>query len=126
MNTLTDINISFSRNLVNNAVSSVSGKRAVSQIISDLISTQTMEIPFKEWQGSALMSLLGEACSNLTASVIAEQIRTLIVKYVPYVEIQDIQYVLDPDNQRYLFTLYYNLVRSTEIIEQTLTLSVII
>ena len=123
MKQLNDINIDFSRNLVNNSVSSVSNKRAVAQYIYDLLDTQTLEIPFKEWQGSGLSSLLGEACSNLTASVIIEQIRSLIEKYITYIEIQNITYLIDYDNQKYIITLYYNFVSSTEVIEQTLMLS---
>lgn len=118
-----DINVSFSKNFVNNSVASVSDKRAVQQFVVDLLNTNTMEIPFKEWEGAGLSTLLGEACSNINASIIVEQIRLLLEKYNPYIEIQDIQYLLDPDNQRYVITLYYTLVNATDIIEQTLYLT---
>lgn len=121
---LYDINIALNRNIVNHAVSSVSNKHAVAQYISNLLQTQTLEIPFKEWEGSGLSAMLGEACSNITASVIAEQIRGLIEKYIPYVELQDITYLLDPDNQRYVFLLYYSFINQTDVIEQQITLSV--
>ena len=120
---LFDINTSFSRNLVNNSVSTVSNKHAVAQMIYNLLDTQTLEIPFKEWQGSGLSAMLGEACSNITASVIAEQIRGLIEKYIPYIELENITYQLDPDNQRYVFILYYSFVNETDVIEQKLVLS---
>lgn len=123
MKQLNDINISLNKNLVNGSVSSVSNKRAISQYIYNMLDTNTIEIPFKEWQGSGLSALLGEACSNLTASVIVEQIRGLIEKHIPYIELQDITYVIDYDNQTYIIKLYYNFVSNTEIIEQTLTLS---
>lgn len=118
-----DITTGLNKNFVNNSVASVSNKRAVEQFIVNLLNTNTLEIPFKEWEGCGLSELLGEACSNLNASIIVEQIRILIEKYIPYVEIQDIQYLLDLDNQRYVITIYYNLVNNTEIIEQTLYLS---
>lgn len=120
---LYDINTAFNRNLVNNSVATVSNKHAVAQIIYNLLDTQTLEIPFKEWQGSGLSALLGEACSNITASVIAEQIRGLIEKYIPYIELENITYLLDPDNQQYVFILYYSFVNQTEVIEQKLVLS---
>ena len=120
---LFDINTAFSRNLVNNSVSTVSNKHAVAQMIYNLLDTQTLEIPFKEWQGSGLSAMLGEACSNITASVISEQIRGLIEKYIPYIELENITYQLDPDNQRYVFILYYSFVNETEVIEQKLVLS---
>ena len=126
MKQLNDINISFSKNLVNGSVASVTNKRAVAQYIYNLLDTKTLEIPFKEWQGSGLSALLGEACSNLTASVIVEQIRGLIEKYIPYIELQDISYVIDYDNQTYIIKIFYNFVSSTEVIEQTLTLSTVI
>lgn len=118
-----DINIGMNINGVNRSVSSLSNKRAITQFISNLIMTQTTEIPFKEWEGSRLMGLLGEACSNITASVIVEQIRALITKYVPYVELRDIKYLLDPDNQCYRITIYYSIVNDLSVIEQTLILS---
>lgn len=120
---LFDINTAFNRNLVNNSVATVSNKHAVAQIIYNLLDTQTLEIPFKEWEGSGLSALLGEACSNITASVIAEQIRGLIEKYIPYIELENITYLLDPDNQQYVFILYYSFVNQTEVIEQKLVLS---
>ena len=123
MQNITDINLSFSRNLVNNSVSTVSDKRAVAQYIYNLLQTNTLEIPFKEWQGSGLSALLGEACSNFTASVIVEQVRVLLTKYIPYIELQDITYLLDPDNQSYVITIYYNFINKDELIEQTITLS---
>lgn len=118
-----DININFSRNKVNGTVSNLSNKRAVAQFIYNLLDTQTIELPYKEWQGSGLSGLLGEACSNITASVIAEQIRSLITKYIKYIELQDVTYIIDPDNQKYIFTIYYTFINDTEIIEQTLELS---
>ena len=123
---LIDINTSFNKNLVNNTVSTVSNKRAIAQYILNLLDTNTLEIPFKEWLGSGLSSLLGEHCSNLTASTIIEQIRNLIEKYVPYVELQDIRYDIDYDKQTYVIYLYYIIVNTTEVIEQTLTLSTIV
>lgn len=123
MKQLNDVNVNFNRNLVNNAVSTVSNKRAVAQFISDFLQTNTLEIPFKEWEGSGLSALLGEACSNLIASVISEQIRGIIEKYITYIELQDITYVIDPDAQKYIFTLYYTFVGEMNIIEQDLVLS---
>lgn len=120
---LFDINTSFSRNLVNNSVSRVSNRHAVAQFIYNLLDTQTLEIPFKEWQGSGLSGLLGEACSNITASVIVEQIKGLIEKYIPYIELRNITYLIDADNQRYVIMLYYSFVNQTDVIEQQLVLS---
>lgn len=122
MKELKDINMSFNRNLVNNSVSSLSTKRAVAQYIYNLLDTQTIELPYKEWQGSGLSSLLGEACSNITASIIVEQIKSLIIKNIPYIELQNISYRLDPDGQAYYITIYYSFVNDTEVIEQTLEL----
>lgn len=119
-----DINIGMNINSVNRSVTNVSNKRAITQMIANLIMTQTSEVPFKEWEGSRLMGLLGEACSSITASVIVEQIRALITKYVPYVELRDITYLIDPDNQNYRITLYYSMVNDLDVIEQTLNLSV--
>ena len=123
MQTVYDVNLNLNQNYVNHSVSSVSGKRAISQFIVDLIRTNTQEIPFKEWEGSRLSALLGEACSNLNASIIVEQIRILIEKYIPYVEIQDITYLIDYDNQRYIITLYYYILNTNEVIEQELSLN---
>lgn len=126
MRKINDINIHFSQNYVNRSISSVSNKQAISQFIVDLIRTNTQEIPFKEWEGSRLSQLLGEACSNLNASIIVEQIRILIEKYIPYVELQNITYKIDPDNQQYVILLYYVILNTTEVIEQQLTLSTLI
>lgn len=123
MKNILDINTGLQRNLITNAVASVSRRHTIAQYIYNILDTQTLEIPFKEWQGSGLSGLLGEACSNITASVISEQIRTLIEKYVKYVELQNITYYIDPDNQRYIFILYYTILNDPEIIEQTLELS---
>jgi len=123
MKEIYDININFNQNYVNHSVSRVSNKHAISQFIVDLIRTNTQEVPFKEWEGSRLSKLLGEACSNLNASIIVEQIRILIEKYIPYVEIQDITYLLDPDGQNYIITLYYLILNTNEVIEQQLTIS---
>ena len=123
MKNILDINTAFNRNLITNAVASVSRRHAVAQYIYNMLDTQTMEIPFKEWQGSGLSGLLGEACSNITASIISEQIKILITKYIPYVDLKNITYQIDPDNQKYIFILYYTIVNEPEVIEQTLELS---
>lgn len=123
MKNILDISTGLQRNLITNAVASVSRRHTIAQYIYNILDTQTLEIPFKEWQGSGLSGLLGEACSNITASVISEQIRTLIEKYVKYVELQNITYYIDPDNQRYIFILYYTILNDPEVIEQTLELS---
>lgn len=122
MRKIADIQTGFQRNIVNNTVSIVTDKHAVAQYIYNLLMTNTIEIPFKEWSGSGLNSLLGEACSNITASIILEQIRSLIEKYIPYIELQDMQYKIDYDNQTYRIIIYYNLVNETELITQELTL----
>lgn len=123
MKAIKDISINFNRNYINGAVSSVTNKHAIAQMIIDLLDTQTLEIPFKEWQGSGLSALLGEACSNINASVIVEQIKFLIDKYIPYIELVNITYAIDYDNQAYKITLYYTFVNDLEVIEQTLILS---
>lgn len=123
MKNLLDIADGFHRNLINNSVASVSKKHAIAQYIYNILDTQTLEIPFKEWQGSGLSGLLGEACSNITASVISEQIQMLIEKYIPYVSLKNITYYIDPDRQKYIFILYYTIVNDPEVIEQTLELT---
>lgn len=123
MKQLNDINVGFNMNMVNRSIATVTNKRAVAQYINVLLETNTLEVPFKEWMGSGLSDLLGEACSNLNAAVIVEQIRVLIEKYIPYIELQDITYLIDPDNQNYVITIYYNFISNAEIIEQTLTLT---
>lgn len=123
MKNVRDINVGLTKNLVNDTVSSVSNKHAVSQIILDLLQTNTMEIPFKEWEGSGLSALLGEACSNMVAAAIIEQIRLLIQKYIKYIEVNDITYRIDFDNQRYIFLLKYNFVSDVTIVEQELILT---
>ena len=123
MKALKDINVSFNKNLVNGAVSNVTNKHAIAQIILNLLDTKTLEIPFKEWQGSGLSALLGESCSNITASVIVEQVRYLIEKYIKYINLVDIKYSIDYDNQTYILTLYYSFINDLEVIEQNLTLS---
>ena len=117
-----DIQTGFRRNPLNNSVSVVSDKHAVAQFIFNLLDTSTIELPYKEFQGSGLSSLLGESCSNINASVIQEQIRTLIKTSVPYVELQDITYQIDYDNQKYIFILTYTLINSSEEIQQKLEL----
>jgi phage baseplate assembly protein W len=123
MKNIVDVNTAFNRNIITNSVSSVSDKHAIAQYIYNLLNTQTLEIPFKEWQGSGLMALLGEACTNITASIISEQIRVLVTKYVPYVELQNITYYIDPDNQKYIFILYYTILNNPNVVEQTLEFS---
>ena len=95
MKQLNDINVGFNMNMVNRSIATVTNKRAVAQYINVLLETNTLEVPFKEWMGSGLSDLLGEACSNLNAAVIVEQIRVLIEKYIPYIELQDITYLID-------------------------------
>ena len=124
MKKLLDIQTGFRRNVITNSVSTVSEKRAVAQMISNLLSTETIEIPFKEWEGAGLQALLGEACSQLTANVICEQIRFILEKYMYYIELQDISYKIDYDNQRYIIILYYTIVGNPEVIEQTLYLEI--
>ncbi len=124
MKKLLDIQTGFRRNVITNSISTVSEKRAVAQMISNLLSTETIEIPFKEWEGAGLQALLGEACSQLTANVIIEQIRFILEKYMYYIELQDITYKIDYDNQRYIIILYYTIVGNPEVVEQTLYLEI--
>lgn len=124
MKKLLDIQTGFRRNIITNGVSTVSEQRAIAQMISNLLNTETLEIPFKEWQGGGLQNLLGEACSQLTANVICEQIRFILEKYMYYIELQDVQYVIDYDKQTYIIILYYTITGNPEVIEQKLYLEI--
>lgn len=120
---IVDINTAFSRNRVSNTVVTVSQKDAVKQFIYNLIALGG-EIPFQEWKDSGLQSLLGESCNNVNGTVICEQVKQLIIKYVKYVELQEINFKIDPENQIYVIYLFYNIIGSPDKIEQELNLSV--
>lgn len=88
--TYTDLDFTFRRNPVTDAVSVKRDIEAVKQSIVNILSTNRGERPFIPDFGANIRSYLFENFDGVTASLVKEQVRVALANYEPRVRILDL------------------------------------
>ena len=109
-----DIDLSFTRNLVTSDVVQIEDVIAVKRSVKNLVQTNFYERPFQPELGCGIRELLFEPYSPLTAVFLKRKISEVITNHEPRVRLEDISLDDDPDRNRLKVDLYFYVVGVNE------------
>jgi hypothetical protein len=96
-----DIDLTFRRIPVTGDVAIRYDDQAVISSVRNLLLTNFYERPFQPNVGSNLSGLLFEPSTNITASILADEITNVIKNYEPRALLNDIKVTLTPDQNAF-------------------------
>jgi phage baseplate assembly protein W len=102
-----DIDLTFSRIPGKNDIALSYDDKAVIRSVRNLLMTNFYDRPFQPKIGSNINKLLFEPISDITASIIQDDIITTIQNYEPRVSIASIEVVADIDNTAFNVKLQF-------------------
>jgi len=88
-------------------------EQAVIASVRNLLLTNFYERPFQPDVGSNLTALLFEPATNITASLLSNEIQNVITNYEPRATIQNISVNLTPDGNGFQVTLSFFIGNNT-------------
>ena len=109
-----DIDLSFTRNLVTSDVVQIEDVIAVKRSVKNLVQTNFYERPFQPELCCGSRELLFEPNSPLTAVFLKRKISEVITNHEPRVRLEDISLDDDPDRNRLKVDLYFYVVGINE------------
>ena len=101
-----DIDFTFTRKPVVGDVALSYDEQAVIRSIRNLLSTNLYERLFQPDIGSTLNQLLFEPVTEITASLIDDEIRRMIFNYEPRATISELTVTASPDDNKFNVSLY--------------------
>jgi len=96
-----DLDLTFKKLPVTGDVSLRYDDQAVIASVRNLLLTNFYERPFQPNLGSNLSGLLFEPATNITSSILADEIRNVISNFEPRAQINSINVTLAPDNNSF-------------------------
>ncbi len=117
-----DISASFQINPLNSDLIAIKNTTAISRAVRNLILTKRGERPFEPALGSKVYDLLFESMDKQTASVIRDEIKTVIKNYEPRVDLIEVIVVPNYDEASMDVTIRYEVV-GIDVPAQELTLA---
>ena len=108
-----DINIAFTRHPVSDDITTKTGDASIKQSLRNLILLNRGDKPFHPEIGSGIYDMLFENMDMPgTEEVIRYKITDLINKYEPRVELQDVQFDFDYNNNSVSIGIYYVIINT--------------
>jgi len=117
-----DISASFQINPLNSDLIAIKNTTAISRAVRNLILTKRGERPFEPALGSKVYDLLFESMDKQTASVIRDEIKTVIENYEPRVDLIEVIVIPNHDVASMDVTIRYEVV-GIDVPAQELTLA---
>ena len=105
-----DISMTFQSNPLNSDLIALKNETAISRSIRNIVFTLPGEKFFNEDFGSRVSRSLFENIDDISASIIADEIRNSIQNYEPRVELIDVQTIPDYDNGAFDVTIIYRVI----------------
>jgi len=105
-----DVSMSFQASPLNNDLIAIKNETAIARSIRNLVLTSPGERFFDEDLGCRVSRVLFENVDGMTASVIREEIESVINRYEPRVELIDVDVNPDFDNNEFNVTIRYYIV----------------
>jgi phage baseplate assembly protein W len=96
-----DIDLTFKRMQATGDVAMRYNDQAVISSVRNLLLTNFYERPFQPTVGSNLTALLFEPATNITASILSDEIKSVIKNYEPRAILNEIQVTLAPDQNAF-------------------------
>jgi phage baseplate assembly protein W len=108
-----DIDLTFKRTPVTGDVAMRYNEQAVIASVRNLLLTNFYERPFQPNVGSNLTGLLFEPATNITASILSDEIRSVITNYEPRAIINSIEVTLATDQNAFNVRLSFFIGNNT-------------
>jgi phage baseplate assembly protein W len=96
-----DIDLDFTIHPVTKDIVKKVGPNAVARAIRNLVLTNFYERPFRSFIGSNVQKMLFDNISPLTANILQDHIRDVIVSFEPRATLSSVSVTPDPDNNGY-------------------------
>ena len=114
----TDLDLNFARNPLTKDVNILQDESAIKRSLKNIILTNTYEKPFMpEFKGN-VTAMLFEPFTDLTVIRLEKGIRDAILSYEPRVVLQDVIVEGDPDRNRFIVTIRFQ-IRNTSKVSET-------
>jgi phage baseplate assembly protein W len=117
-----DISASFQINPLNSDLIAIKNTTAISRAVRNLVLTKRGERPFEPALGSKVYDLLFESMDKQTASVIRDEVKTVIENYEPRVDLIEVIVIPNHDEASMDVTIRYEVV-GIDVPAQELTLA---
>ena len=105
-----DISMTFQINPLNSDLIALKNETAISRSIKNIVFTVPGEKFFNESFGSNISRVLFENIDEISASIIADEIRQSIVNYEPRVQLISVQVFPDYDNNSFDTIIVYDII----------------
>ena len=105
-----DISMTFQSNPLNSDLIALKNETAISRSIRNIVFTLPGEKFFNEDFGSRVSISLFENIDDISASIIADEIRNSIQNYEPRVQLIDVQAIPDYDNNSFDVVVNYRII----------------
>ena len=109
-----DISMTFQSNPLNDDLIAVKNENAIARSLRNIVFTLPGEKFFNESFGSRITESLFDNIDDITAGIIADEIRESIDLYEPRVNLDDVQAYPDYENNGFDVIITYNVI-GTEI-----------
>ena len=117
-NKFTDIDLNFAKNPVTRDVKVLQDESAIKRSLKNIILTNTYERPFLPELKGNVTAMLFEPFTDLTVIRLEKGIRDAILSYEPRVVLQDVIVEGDPDRNRFIVTIRFQ-IRNTSKVSET-------
>lgn len=105
-----DVSMTFQTNPLNSDLIALKNETAISRSIKNIVFTLPGEKFFNENFGSNISKVLFENVDEISASIIADEIRQSIINYEPRVRLVDVQIFPDYDNGSFDAIIIYEII----------------
>ena len=108
--TFKDLSVTFKKHPVTNDLVTVKDKAAIVQAITGLLLTRKGERPFQPELGCGIQNILFEPLDFGSAGIIRSEIRDVLNRYEPRINVDSIRCVPDELNNGYEVELSYTII----------------
>ena len=108
--TFKDLSVTFKKHPVSDDLVTVKDKAAIVQAITALLLTRKGERPFQPQLGCGIQNVLFEPLDYGSAGIIKSEIREVLNRYEPRIEIDNIFCIPDEMNNGYEVELTYTII----------------
>ena len=105
-----DLSMTFQANPLNNDLIGLKNGNAIARSVRNIVMTLPGEKPFNPNFGSKVSGLLFENVDNITAAVIADEIKESIRNYEPRVSLRNVEVFPDFDNNSFDAIVKYDII----------------
>jgi len=117
-NKFTDLDLNFAKNPMTRDVNVLQDESAIKRSLKNIILTNTYERPFLPELKGNVTAMLFEPFTDLTVIRLEKGIRDAILSYEPRVVLQDVIVEGDPDRNRFIVTIRFQ-IRNTSKVSET-------